>query len=344
MSKHFLIVDGNSLAHANHNTTPLTVGDFQVQSIFGCLRSAQKLAEMYPRSEQIWLWDGKAQWRIDLYPAYKGNREPLDAAAEASKEAFRRQAPFTEKALNLLGVKQIRSPLLEADDLAGYFSRSMSAQGHKVTLVSGDRDWITLVDSNVSWFDPIRNRKVDMDNLLDFTGYFTTEAYVQGKALQGDNSDNIIGIPKMGEKTAALFLAEWGDVRKFFAAVDNGTYTPKKRASKTATSLHPEQVLASPEGRAIFERNVKLMDLRQSRKPEQGEVIIQRGEPNAHGFISLCERLAFASILRERRSFLANFGIECPDMGITIPAPVAKDAVDEQLLHAGVDLLRPMRA
>lgn len=311
MSKHFLTVDGNSIAHANHNTTPLTVGDFQVQSIFGCLRSAQKLAELYPRSEQIWLWDGKAQWRIDLYPEYKGNRAPLDADAEASKAAFKRQAPFTEKALNLLGIKQIRSPLLEADDLAGYFTRSLSQQGHKVTMVSGDRDWITLVDKNVSWFDPIRDRKVDMDSLLDFTGYFSTEAYVQGKALQGDNSDNITGIPKMGEKTAALFLAEWGDVRKFFAAVDNGTYTPKKRVSKTATSLHPEQVLASPEGRAIFERNVKLMDLRQSRRPEQGEVIIKRGEPSADGFIRLCERLAFASILRERVSFLANFGIEC---------------------------------
>lgn len=310
MPRHFLIVDGNSIAHANHNATPLTVGEFQVQSIFGTLRSAKKMAEMYPRAEQIWLWDGTAQWRLDLYPEYKGNRQPLDADGIASKKAFKAQGPFTEKALSLLGLKQIRSPLLEADDLAGYFSRSLSSKGHAVTLVSGDRDWITLVDDRVTWFDPIRDRKVDMGNLLEFTGFFSTEAYVQGKALQGDSSDNIVGIPKMGEKTAALFLAEWGDVNKFFAAVDDGSYTPKKRVSKTATSLHPEQFLASPEGRAIFERNVKLMDLRQSRKPEQGEVIIRQGEPNAEGFIQLCERLAFASILRQRREFFANFGVE----------------------------------
>lgn len=311
MSKHFLLVDGNSIAHANHNATALSVGDFQVQAIFGVLKSAQKLAETYPKAEQIWLWDGKAQWRIDMYPEYKGNRAPLDAKQEAHRAAFKRQTPFIEKALNLLGLKQIRSPLLEADDLAGYFSRSLSAAGNNVTLVSGDRDWITLVNDQVTWFDPIRDRKVDMSNLLDFTGYFTTDAYVQGKALQGDNSDNIAGIPKMGEKTAALFLAEWGDVNKFFDAVDSGRYKPKTRASKTATSLHPEQFLASTEGREIFERNVKLMDLRQSRKPEQGEVIIDRGAPNAEGFIKFCERLAFASILRERRTFLANFGIEC---------------------------------
>jgi 5'-3' exonuclease len=317
MSKHFLLVDGNSIAHANHNATPLTVGDFQTQAIFGFLRSMSAMLERTPGAkEAIVLWDGKAQWRIDLYPEYKGNRAPLDAKQAAHKEAFKRQTPFIEKALNLLGIKQIRSPLLEADDLAGYFSRSLSQQGHQVTLVSGDRDWITLVDQNVTWFDPIRDRKVDMDNLLEFTGYFSTEAYVQGKALQGDNSDNIEGIPKMGEKTAATFLAEHRDVREWLAKVDAGEVTPKKRASKTATSLHPEEFLASTEGRAIFERNVKLMDLRQSRRPEQGEVIIDKGSANPEGFLHLCERLHFASILRDRRTFLRNFGLELPEPAV----------------------------
>lgn len=310
--KHFLLVDGNSIAHANHNATPLTVGDFQVQAIFGFLRSMNALRQKYPKAEIIVLWDGKAQWRIDLYPEYKGNRAPLDAKQEAHKQALKKQTPFIEKALSLLGIKQYRSPLLEADDLAGYFSRALSAQGHQVTLVSGDRDWITCVDQNVTWFDPIRDRKVDMDNLLEFTGYFTTDAYVQGKALMGDNSDNVEGIPKMGEKTAAQFLAEHRDVREWLAKVDAGEIAPKKRASKNATSLHPEEFLASPQGREIFERNMKLMDLRQSRRPEKGEVIIDAGKANPAAFLHLCERLAFASIIRERHSFLSNFGLETP--------------------------------
>lgn len=313
MSKHFLLVDGNSIAHANHNATPLTVGSFQVQAIFGFLRSINSLIEKTPGAKEvIVLWDGRAQWRIDMYPEYKGNRAPMDAKQEAHKAAFKKQTPFIEKALSMLGIKQYRSPLLEADDLAGYFSRALSSKGHKVTLVSGDRDWITCVDENVTWFDPIRDRRVDMDNLLDFTGYFTTDAYVQGKALMGDGSDNIAGIPKMGEKTAAQFLAEHRDVREFFYKVDSGEYTPKKRASKDAASLHPEQFLASPEGRAVFERNVKLMDLRQSRRPEKGEVLIDNGTPNPEGFLLLCERLAFASIIRDRHKFLRNFGLELP--------------------------------
>ena len=307
---HVLLIDGNSLAHANHNATPLTVGDFQVQAIYGFLRSINTLLEgTSGDKEAIILWDGRAQWRIDLYPEYKGNRAPMDAKQEAHKAAFKKQTPFIEKSMELLGVKQIRSPLLEADDLAGYFARTLSAKGKQVTLVSGDRDWIGLVDNNVTWFDPIRDRRVDMDNFLDFTGYFTAEAYVQGKALQGDNSDNIKGIPKLGEKGAAKFLAEWRDVNEFFAAVDSGKHVPKKRASKTSTSLHPEEFLASPEGRAIFERNVKLMDLAQSRRPEPGEVIIKHGTPDPEGFVRLCERLAFASILAIRHKFFRNFGI-----------------------------------
>lgn len=312
-AKHVLLVDGNSIAHANHNATALTVGDFQTQAIFGFLKSLRLLMSgTVGHKELIVLWDGRAQWRIDLYPAYKGNRAPLDAKQEAHREAFKRQTPFIEKAIAMLGVRQVRSPLLEADDLAGFYTRLLTAKGTKVTLVSGDKDWLSLVDENTSWFDPIRDRKVSQENFLDFTGYFTTDAFVQGKALQGDNSDNIAGIAGMGEKTAQVFLAQWKDVREFFRQVDAGEYTPKKRASKTATSLHPEQVLASPEGRAIFERNIKLMDLRLSRTPAAGEVIVNKGAANPDGFLHLCERLAFMSILRERHDFLRQFGLAVP--------------------------------
>lgn len=312
-AKHVILLDGNSIAHANHNATALTVGDFQTQAIFGFLKSIRLLmSKTIGQKELIVLWDGKAQWRIDLYPAYKGNRAPMDAKQEAHRAAFKRQTPFIEKALAMLAVRQVRSPLLEADDLAGFYARLLSAKGTKVTLVSGDKDWLSLVDENTSWFDPIRDRSVTNENFLDFTGYFTTDAFVQGKALQGDNSDNIAGIPGIGEKGAQLFLAQWKDVREFFRQVDEGTYKPKARASKTATSLHPEQVLSSPAGRAIFERNVKLMDLRLSRTPAAGEVIVTKGVKNPDGFLHLCERLAFMSILRERHDFLRQFDMTVP--------------------------------
>jgi DNA polymerase-1 len=322
MAKHILLIDGNSIAHANHNGATLSVGGFQVQAIFGFLKSLRALLNSTPGDkEAIVLWDGRAQWRFDIYPEYKGNRAPRDAEAEASDQARRKQMPFLEKALDLLGVKQIRSPLLEADDLAGYFSRTLGLT-KQITLVSGDRDWITLVSKNVVWFDPIRDRRVDLGNLLPFTGYYTTDAYVQGKALTKDVSDNIPGIDGFGDKTSQLFLAKWQDVNEFFRQVDAGEYTPASRKSKNAATPHPEQILASPEGRAIFQRNIKLMDLRLSRAPEPGEVQITRGTPNPTAFLQLCERLAFASILRERRQFLASFGIDLPGSE-PVPTPAA---------------------
>lgn len=302
MSRHVFVVDGNSIAHANHNANVLTVGDMQVQAIFGTLKSLNAICQSNSGDFSLLiLWDGKAQWRLDLYPDYKGNRKALNPVEQAAKEAFKRQTPYLEKMLEFLGVPQLRSPLAEADDLAGMLVPMFAANGTKVTMVSGDRDWLQLIGPGVSWHDPVRDRRVDETNFFTFTGYHTTTAFVEGKALQGDTSDNILGIEKLGEKTAQLFLAKWGSVSKFFEAVDAGDYTPATRKSKNAASKHPEELLASPEGRAVFERNLRLMDLQRARKPAPGELIRIQKEPDLDKFQLLCEKLAFASILRELR-------------------------------------------
>lgn len=311
MTRHVHLIDGNSIAHSGHSTTKLTVGDMQVQAIFQFLKTLHALQRDAKGSpEPIILWDGKAEFRFELFPEYKGNRKAKTPEEEADKAAFKRQSPFIEKFMQLLGVRQLRSPLLEADDLAAMMVDSLTARGFTVTLVSGDKDWIQLVRPGVTWFDPIRDRRVSTENFLEFTGYFTPQAFVQGKALVGDNSDNIEGIYKLGDKTAQLLLAEFKDMRKFFAQVDAGTYTPKERKSKTATSLHPEQLLAAPEGRALFERNLKLMDLSQARRPAPGELISLPCTPDADKFLLLCERLNFASIKRELHSFLRVFNVK----------------------------------
>jgi 5'-3' exonuclease len=311
MQNHVVVVDGNSIAHANHNANVLTVGTMQVQAIFGMLKSLRAILQGIPGEKRlITFWDGKAEFRKELFPEYKGNREAMTPEEEASKAAFQRQTPFIEKSLELLGVRQYRSPLLEADDLAGHIIPRLSAAGTKVTMISGDKDWIQLVDENVTWVDPIRARSVNMSNFLEFTGYFNSAAFVQGKALVGDNSDNINGIYKLGDVTAQMLLAEWKDMNLFFKAVDDGTYTPKTRKSKTAASLHPEQLLASPEGRALFQRNVKLMDLRLSRKPAPGEMVIRDGKADIAAFELFCHRMAFRSILAEWGMFLKAFNLQ----------------------------------
>jgi DNA polymerase-1 len=311
MAKHILLIDGNSLMHASHSTTPLTVGGTQIQAAFGVLKSLRAISQRMTGDKQfLILWDGRAQFRLDLYPEYKGNRAAMTPEQEESKAAFKKQAPILEKALSMLGLRQMRSPLLEADDLAGYVVPRLVAAGHKVTMFSGDKDWLQLVGPGVSWDDPIRDRRVDVDNFFDFTGYFTTQAFLEGKALQGDSSDNIFGLDGLGEKGASLFLAKWKTVGRFLNEVDSGAHVPETRKSKAAKSLHPEQILASPEGRAIFKRNMKLMDWSQSRKPQSGEVVSKPAIVNVEGFETLCIHLSFQSILREFPQFLRAFNIQ----------------------------------
>lgn len=317
MAKHIILVDGNSIGHANHNATQLSVGGFQTQAIFGTLKTLRALRQSYTGDVQIRvLWDGKAQHRLAIHPEYKGNRKAMDAKQAAHKEAYSKQVPILEKAIELLGIPQVRCNHLEADDLAGLFARRYSAAGTQVTLVSGDQDWLQLVDENVTWFDPIRDNKVTPANFLEFTGYYSTAAFLQGKALVGDVSDNIDGIDGLGDKGAALFMAEWKSLGKFYTALKDG-HAPKERKSKTAKSLHPEQILASPEGKRLIARNLALMDMARAPVPKAEDLKVTAKPANPEQFLKLCERLAFASILKTRHAFLDTFGLEAPEE----PAP-----------------------
>lgn len=292
-----LAIDGNSIAHAHHNATKLSVGGFEVQAIFGFVRSLRMLMEdAGPGTIPTVLWDGRAEHRFAIYPEYKGNRDNLDAKALASKEARQRQMPILEHMIEALGVTQIRSPVLEADDLAWHVVRTKAPDSH-ITLVSGDRDWIQLVRPNVVWFDPIRDRKVHAWDFFEQTGYKTPEAFTQGKALQGDTSDNVPGVGGIGEKGAPLFLAQWGSVENFFKAYDEGK----------AGRLGKRHEDFAKQGRAAFERNMNLMDLTRCPPVKAGDLVIRRGKLDEEKFKAICTRLNFASILRELPKFMRVF-------------------------------------
>lgn len=295
MTQGTLIIDGNSLGHAAHNATKLTVGSMQTQAIFGMIKSSRLLAEKYRGWRQLVLWDGSAQWRKDIYPEYKGNRKARDEKQAAHKQAYKDQSPFVRKALQILGLRQILVSNLEADDMAGVLTRTATGE---IVLVSGDQDWLQLVRSNVTWFDPIRDYTVGMGNFTEFTGYFSPREFLEGKALMGDTSDNIPGVGGIGEKGAPEFLAQFKSVAGFLAQCDDGSFVPKKKA---------HQNLAKPEGRAAFDRNLRLMNLLDAPNPERDQMIVIKPAYSEANFRALCEKLAFMSILRDFDNFMTPF-------------------------------------
>lgn len=303
-----VLVDGNSVGWKHHaGGAKLRSGELETQAIFGFIRSLRNMRIAYSGANIITLWDGRAQWRFDMHPDYKSNRDN-DAKKAKLKEGYVAQRPYISRACELLGVTQITSFGHEADDLAGFLVEKKAPTVDQVILQTGDHDWMQLVRSNVAWVDVLDPTNiVTLQNIMDKTGYSTPLEFLQGKALVGDTSDVIPGLPGVGDKTAAEFIARWGSVANYLRAVDSGQHTPAVRKSKVSKTLHPEQLIASSEGRRIFLRNMKLMQLMKVTPPAPSQTTMSQSPLNEDGFMEFCEELSFASIKGSFDQFIAPF-------------------------------------
>jgi 5'-3' exonuclease len=294
-----IIIDGNSWGHSAHRATRLNSGDLETQAVFGFIRTLRDMRVKHPDFTPLALWDGRAEWRFDLHPAYKSNRDN-DPKKVVEREAYKAQRPYINRCLEHLGVRQMTAMTHEADDMAGYMVAKLSAQPDaEILLSTGDRDWIQLLRPGVTWQDHRDDsRTVTLQNLMDKTGYQTPYAFLEGKCLQGDSSDVIQGVGGIGEKGAPEFIAEFGSVREFWRRCDSGEFVPKKKAHIN---------LASPDGRAAFKRNFRLMQLLKVAAPDKKDVVVAPGRFDADKFVEVLEELAFISILKNLDQFLQPF-------------------------------------
>lgn len=293
-----VLVDGSNIAHANDKGAKLTVGTKNTQAIYGMLRSMRVLLTEHRDWNLLTLWDGRAQWRYDIHPEYKGNRAPKTPEEAAEKEMYQWQVGVIRKMFQILGLTQLLVKTQEADDLAGYLSGLLTRAGNRVKLVSGDMDWIQLVNEMCQWFDPIRDRRITHSDFFEKTGFFTPRAFLEGKALIGDTSDNIDGVAGIGKKKAPEILAQFDSVAEFWRRVEAGEFTPKYVIHKN---------LASPEGRERFARNVQLMNLIDAKPIVAAETVRLQPAFNAEQFRVLCTKLHFHSVLRDFDNFIAPF-------------------------------------
>jgi len=293
-----VLVDASSIAHANDNGAKLTVGSTQVQAVYGFLRSVRAMLNEYRGWNHVLLWDGRAQWRFDLYPQYKANRIAKTPEEEAEKAAYQKQVPIIRKMMQVLGMRQMLAQNAEADDLAGFLTRHLTSGDHRVVLKSGDSDWTQLVNPMCIWTDPIRDLRITHANFFEKTGYFSPKAFLEGKILIGDTTDFIEGVKGIGKKKAPEILAQFESVENFWRKVDSGEFTPKYVIHKN---------LASPEGRERFARNMKLMNLIDAPRPAASDLLKLTPSYNESHFRALCEKLNFRSVLRDFDTFVAPF-------------------------------------
>ncbi|WP_151708873.1 5'-3' exonuclease [Acinetobacter brisouii] len=337
-----LLIDGNSLGFAAHHGTTLSANGMQTQAIFNVIKMVRQLMQEYPQASFLVIWDGKAKHRFDLLPTYKGDRADTEKKV-AEREAYKVQQPHIQRALELLGIPQIRSLDHEADDIAGIMTnRLMSKPNNRVLLVSGDQDWIQLIREGVSWRDLRRDdRVVNMQNIFEKTGYKSPISFLEGKALHGDSSDCISGVGGIGETGAPLLLAEHGSITNFWKKCDSGEYTPRTKAEmslwKGTSDITKEQWLEKfsftkddslteeenqkaykkalkkhsdayiGQGRKLFIRNLQLMQLLNPHPLNKERTTLNKGKFDQEGFLDFCGEMSFMSIIRTIDNFVQPF-------------------------------------
>jgi 5'-3' exonuclease len=314
MSKNYLLIDGNSLGHYYNNGAKLHVGETQVQAIYGFLRGFRQQVALYQTYSPIVLWDG-VSWRKLMFPTYKEIRDREETKAEIklkeTKDAYKKQAPYIRKALGFLGIPQVSATNMEADDLGAILVDRYSAQGGKIVMITGDKDWLQLVGPNVVWKDPIQDRLVNLTKMNkegtrtmfeDLTGVDDVKKFVEVKALCGDTGDSVPGVGGVGQKGAVEFINQYGSFANFLnMAILEKSIDLKKLPKKLRNLVEDE------EKGIIFKRNIDLMDLRTPVRPAPLNLVVDKGNPSYEKFHQFCELLLFKSITQELADWLRVF-------------------------------------
>jgi 5'-3' exonuclease len=303
MGYQVILVDANSVGYAAHSATKLTAAGIETQAIYGFLHTLYKLKVRNPSARISVLWDGRSMRRYAIHPGYKAGRDDTVEKVKM-RAAYDAQKPYLRAMLSDLAVAQLHYADLEADDLAGHYAQKLKARPEvSVLLLTGDFDWLQLVRENVTWYDARRDLTITPKNMLSQTGYASPYALLEGKCLVGDTSDKIKGVGGIGEKGAPEFLAEFGSVMRFWKMVDAGEFKPVKKA---------QCGLASPAGRALFKRNLALMQLLNVPTPDPSQRLSYGCVFNPDSFKQRCEELNFLSILGKFKDFTAPFAPKEP--------------------------------
>ncbi|TDU26723.1 DNA polymerase I [Panacagrimonas perspica] len=208
-----ILVDGsNWLFRAFHALPPLTAPDgTPTGAVFGMNNMLRRLIKDYQPKSLAMVFDPPGRtFREDIYPEYKATRG-------ATPEDLVLQFPLVVELCEALGMRVLQVAGVEADDVIGTLAVRAAAAGQDVLIVTGDKDMAQLVTSQVHLLDTMKNRRMDPAGVVEKFGVLP-ERIVDFLALMGDTSDNIPGVPGVGEKTAAKLITEHGSLDGVLAA------------------------------------------------------------------------------------------------------------------------------
>lgn len=317
-----MIIDGHSLAFRAFYALP--VDSFQTQTgqhtnaIHGFIAMLiNLLGNESPDALAVAFDISRHSFRTEEYPEYKGTR------GETPPE-FKGQVPLLQEALHAMGIRTLEKENYEADDILATLATRGADAGYRVLVVSGDRDTIQLVDDRITLLYPSKQgvselTRYDEAKVMERYG-IRPEQYPEIAALVGETSDNLPGIPRVGEKTAVKWINQFGSLEEILRRQD-------EVGGKVGESLRENAHLA--------ERNRRLNRLVRDVELDVELDELKRGEIDMAAVQQVFAKLEFRTLL-QRVGKLA--GAEVPSGGATSAAgslvperPEAKNLIDEEL-------------
>lgn len=217
--KKLIIIDGSSLLFRAFFALPPLKSALgtPTNAVYGFLTMLIKLyEEIHPDYIVVAFDKGRQTFRTEMYSEYKGNRPD-------APEDLRPQFSLIQDVLKAMGICVIEEEGFEGDDILGSLSKKFASSELAVQIITGDRDNLQLVSDYSHVFLTKKGisdmLEITLENMQDLYGY-GPDKVIQMKALMGDSSDNIPGVPGVGEKTALKLISEYGDLESIYENID----------------------------------------------------------------------------------------------------------------------------
>jgi DNA polymerase-1 len=214
--KKLILVDGSSfLFRAFHAVPPLSNARGEpTNAIYGVSNMLRKLINDYDTPYFTVVFDAPGKnFRHELYDQYKAHRPPMP-------DDLRVQIQPLHELIRTLGLPLIMEEGVEADDVLGSLAQTAARQGFQVIISTGDKDMAQLVTEQITLENTMTDTRLDIKGVEEKFGV-KPEQIIDYLALMGDAVDNIPGVPKVGPKTAAKWLQEYGDMDNLIAHADD---------------------------------------------------------------------------------------------------------------------------
>lgn len=221
MEKRFIIIDGSSLMYRAFFALPLLTSSegIYTNAIMGFANMLGKILTDYePEFVAVAFDKSRKTFRTDMYGEYKGQRAK-------TPDELKSQIPLLQEFLEALGIAFIEKDNYEADDIIGTLAKKSAAEGYEALIVTGDKDALQLIAPQVKVM--LTKRGIMDMQIFDEATFkekyagLEPQKLIDIKALMGDSSDNIPGVPGVGEKTALKLLAQFGDLENLLANIEN---------------------------------------------------------------------------------------------------------------------------